>query len=83
MKSLSRRLLFSSFAAALLCCSIGVPKRLTAAERVMMGTPSHGLFEFPAVIAMKKGFYADEGLDLRKVQMQPAIGVPPGPSSHE
>ena len=75
MKPLSRRLLFSTFAAALLCCSIGIPKRLTAAERVMMGTPSHGLFEFPVVIAMKKGFYADEGLDLRKVQMQPAIGV--------
>src|SRR3954451_12404541 len=75
MKPLSRRLLFSAFTAALLCCSIGASNRLAAAERVMMGTPSHGLFEFPAVIAMKKGFYSDEGLDLRKVQMQPAIGV--------
>lgn len=47
----------------------------SAAERVMIGTPSHGLFEFPVVIAMKKGFFGDEGLEVRKVQMQPAIGV--------
>jgi NitT/TauT family transport system substrate-binding protein len=46
-----------------------------AAERVMMATPSHGLFEFPVVIAMKKGFFNDEGLDLRKVQMQPQLTV--------
>lgn len=46
-----------------------------AAERVMMATPSHGLFEFPAVVAIRKGYYLDEGLDVRKIQMQPAIGV--------
>lgn len=46
-----------------------------AAERVMIGTPSHGLFEFPAVVAMRKGFFRDEGLNVDKVQMQPAIGV--------
>jgi NitT/TauT family transport system substrate-binding protein len=46
-----------------------------AAERVMMGTPSRGLFEFPVVVAMRKGFFNDEGLDVRKIQMQPAIGV--------
>ncbi len=41
----------------------------------MMGTPSHGLFEFPVVVALRKGYFSDEGLDVRKVQMQPAIGV--------
>lgn len=46
-----------------------------AAERVMMATPSHGLFEFPVVVAMRKGYFTDEGLDLRKVQMQPQITV--------
>jgi len=46
-----------------------------AAERVMMGTPSRGLFEFPVVVAMRKGFFTEEGLDVRKIQMQPAIGV--------
>ena len=41
----------------------------------MIGTPSHGLFEFPVVIAMKKGFFAEEGLETQKIQIQPAIGV--------
>ena len=45
------------------------------AERIMMGTPSRGLFEFPVVIAIQKGFFNDEGLDVRKIQMQPQIGV--------
>lgn len=46
-----------------------------AAERVMMATPSRGLFEFPAVVAIRKGYYKDEGLEVRKIQMQPQIGV--------
>src|SRR5687768_9592784 len=52
-----------------------VPRAAEGAERVMIGTPSHGLFEFPVVVAMRKGFFSDEGLDVRKIQMQPAIGV--------
>lgn len=47
----------------------------SAAERVMMATPSRGLFEFPVVVAMRKGYYKDEGLEVRKIQVQPAIGV--------
>src|SRR5712664_1201040 len=46
-----------------------------SAERIVIGTPSRGLFEFPAVVAIRKGFYKDEGLDVDKVQMQPAIAV--------
>jgi len=46
-----------------------------AAERVVIGTPSRGLFEFPVVVAMRKGFYRGEGLDVDKVQMQPAVAV--------
>src|SRR5262249_46482346 len=46
-----------------------------SAERTMIGTPSHGLFEFPVVAALKKGYFRDEGLSADKVQMQPAIGV--------
>ena len=46
-----------------------------AAERVLIATPSRGLFEFPAVVAIRKGYYRDEGLDADKVQMQPAIAV--------
>jgi len=46
-----------------------------AAERISIATPSRGLFEFPVVVAMRKGFYKDEGIDVDKVQMQPALGV--------
>ena len=46
-----------------------------AAERVTIATPSRGLFEFPVVVAMRKGFYRDEGIEVDKIQMQPAIGV--------
>ncbi len=47
----------------------------SAAERVMMATPSRGLFEFPVVVAMRKGFFKDEALEPEKIQMQPALGV--------
>lgn len=46
-----------------------------AAERVAIATPSRGLFEFPVVVAMRKGFFKDEGIDVDKIQMQPALGV--------
>ena len=46
-----------------------------AAERVTIATPSRGLFEFPVVVAMRKGFYRDEGIEVDKIQMQPAVGV--------
>ena len=52
-----------------------VPSAGSAAEHVVIGTPSRGLFEFPTVVAMRKGFYRDEGLQIDKVQMQPAVAV--------
>lgn len=56
----------------LLICFAAAPAE---AQRITLATPSHGLFEFPAVIALKKGYYKDEGLEVVKVQMQPAIAV--------
>jgi NitT/TauT family transport system substrate-binding protein len=53
---------------------LGVPPRAHA-ERIAIATPSRGLFEFPVVIAMRKGFFKNEGLDVDKIQMQPAVGV--------
>jgi NitT/TauT family transport system substrate-binding protein len=50
-------------------------KSAFAAERVTIATPSRGLFEFPVVVAMRKGFFKDEGIEVEKVQMQPALGV--------
>lgn len=46
-----------------------------AAGPIMMATPSHGAFELPVVVAMRKGYFAQEGLELRKIQMQPQIAV--------
>jgi NitT/TauT family transport system substrate-binding protein len=48
---------------------------LLAAEHIMIATPSRGLFEFPVVVAQRKGFFKDEGLDADKIQMQPQIAV--------
>lgn len=59
---------------ALAILSVSLPS-LSRAERIAMATPSRGLFEFPVVVAMRKGFYKSEGLDVDKIQMQPAIGV--------
>src|SRR5262245_8522813 len=58
---------------ALLFSLVGDP--VCPAERVSIATPSRGLFEFPVVVAMRKGFFKDEGIDVDKVQMQPALGV--------
>jgi len=64
----------------LLCFSVllpgllGLPK-VAHAERIAIATPSRGLFEFPVVVAMRKGFFKSEGLDVDKIQMQPAIAV--------
>ena len=46
-----------------------------AAEKVVIGTPSRGLFEFPAVVAIRKGFYQEEGFTVDRVQMQPSVAV--------
>jgi NitT/TauT family transport system substrate-binding protein len=63
------------FAALSLWSLPSLADRAVAAERVVIGTPSRGLFEFPVVIAIRKGFYRDEGFEVDKVQMQPAIAV--------
>ncbi len=51
------------------------PPSLLRAQRIAIATPSRGLFEFPVVVSMRKGFYKSEGFDVDKIQMQPAIGV--------
>jgi ABC-type nitrate/sulfonate/bicarbonate transport system substrate-binding protein len=46
-----------------------------SAERVVIATPSRGLSVFPALVAIRKGFYKDEGLEVDMVLMQPTIAV--------
>jgi NitT/TauT family transport system substrate-binding protein len=47
----------------------------TAAERIMIATPSEGLFEMPVVVAMRNGYFRTEGLEVQKIQIQPEIAV--------
>ncbi len=69
------RLRFAGLCALMLSALLlGVPSS-SRAERIAIATPSRGLFEFPVVVAMRKGFLKAEGLDVDKVQMQPAIAV--------
>jgi NitT/TauT family transport system substrate-binding protein len=73
---MNRNIILIALAALLALCSAPQFASAGAApERVMIGTPSRGLFEFPVVVGLRKGFYRDEGLNADKVQMQPAIGV--------
>jgi len=73
--SMKIRLVMGLISAIVLFASVLSGEVATGAERIVIGTPSRGLFEFPAVVAMRKGFYKDEGLEADKVQMQPAIAV--------
>ena len=73
--SMKIRLVMGLISVIVLFASVLSEEVVTGAERIVIGTPSRGLFEFPAVVAMRKGFYKDEGLEADKVQMQPAIAV--------
>jgi NitT/TauT family transport system substrate-binding protein len=70
-----KRILNWVFPALLSCWAVGPVAPVSAAERVLIATPSRGLFEFPVVVAMRKGFFKEEGIEVDKVQMQPALGV--------
>jgi NitT/TauT family transport system substrate-binding protein len=73
MNALNLTMRFLGFVVLLAAGLVNQPA--TGAERVAIGTPSRGLFEFPAVVAIRKGYYKDEGIEVDKVQMQPAIAV--------
>ena len=45
-------------------------------EVVHIGISTPGLYEIPTEIARRKGFYKDEGLDIRKVVMRTNLQVP-------
>ena len=76
MKPAAKRTGFAIFALALCAlAALSIAAPAPAAERVVIGTPSRGLFEFPAVVAIRKGFYQEEGLTVDRVQMQPLVAV--------
>ena len=76
MKPAAKRVRVTNLARAL--CALAallMAVSVLAAQRVTIGTPSRGLFEFPTVVAIRKGFYQEEGFAVDRVQMQPLIAV--------
>jgi ABC-type nitrate/sulfonate/bicarbonate transport system substrate-binding protein len=51
------------------------PGGLPQAQRVVVTSPSTGLFEMGFVVALRRGFYAEGGLDVTRVQMAPSVSV--------
>lgn len=48
---------------------------LPQAQRVVVTTPSTGLFEMPLIVALRRGFFTEEGLEVSRVQMAPPVSV--------
>src|ERR1700741_760014 len=48
---------------------------LAGAEIVHIGLSTPGLYEIPTEIAQRKGFYKDEGLEIRKVVIRTNLHV--------
>jgi ABC-type nitrate/sulfonate/bicarbonate transport system substrate-binding protein len=80
IRSLHFRLVFGIL--ALLAVLLPGLPAIAHAKRIVIATPSHGLFEFPVVVAMRQGFFKSEGLEVDKIQMQPALGVKALMSGH-
>src|SRR2546426_7316030 len=48
----------------------------TRSEVVYMGISTPGLYEIPTEISLRKGFYKEEGLEVRKVVVRTGLHVP-------
>jgi NitT/TauT family transport system substrate-binding protein len=44
-------------------------------QRVTVTTPSTGYYEMPFVMAVRRGFFTEEGLDVTRIQMAPPVSV--------
>jgi NitT/TauT family transport system substrate-binding protein len=44
-------------------------------QRVVVTSPSTGLFEMGFIVGLRRGFYAEEGLDVTRIQMAPSVSV--------
>ncbi|MBI2209974.1 MAG: ABC transporter substrate-binding protein [Deltaproteobacteria bacterium] len=69
---MNRTLLYLFLVPALLTV---LPPRRAAAEIVHIGISTVGLYELPTEIAKRKGFYRDEGLEVRKVAIRTGLQV--------
>jgi NitT/TauT family transport system substrate-binding protein len=62
-------------AAALGPGSVGAARPLAQTQRITITTPSSGLHEMPLIVGMRRGLYAEEGLEVQRVQMAPPVSV--------
>jgi NitT/TauT family transport system substrate-binding protein len=44
-------------------------------QRLTVTTPSTGYYEMPFIMALRRGFFAEEGLDVTRIQMAPPVSV--------
>ena len=49
------------------------------AEVVNIGISTVGLYELPTEISKRRGFYQEEGLDVRKIVVRSPLHVPASP----
>lgn len=73
----------SASTAACRCCVFAIlvflatllsePPRVSAAGPVRVGVPSPSVSYFPAIVSWKKGFFAQEGIQVEFIVMKPSI----------
>src|ERR1043166_1014390 len=68
----SERMKAATFSAVLLFVLVAAHAR---AEVVTLGISTVGLYELPTEISKRKGFYQEEGLDVRKVVVRTPLHV--------
>jgi hypothetical protein len=66
------RMFFLALALVIALLASATPAR---AEVVHIGISTPGLYEIPTEIAQRKGFYKEEGLDVRKVVIRTTLQV--------
>ena len=55
--------------------SLTVVSVAPAMETVNVATPTYGLIELPAVVAMRNGYFRSERLEVQKIQIDPEVSI--------
>lgn len=65
----------SSSLLLVVCLTVALSWKRAGAEIVHIGISTVGLYELPTEIALRKGFYKEEGLEVRKVAIRTGLHV--------
>jgi NitT/TauT family transport system substrate-binding protein len=55
--------------------SLPAAPALSQGQPVTVTSPSTGYYEMPFIMALRRGFFAEEGLDVTRIQMAPPVSV--------